>query len=225
MTVTLVCCVQGEAYERYARALGDSVREHFHPGDVQFVRLESPRGWPHASAGRYRTILNNLDHVTGDFVFLVDADSRFEANVGPEILADGITVTTHPGFPDPGQEDAPWIRDPDSRAFVSVEQSADKLYHPGAFVGGERRAFLDLATFIAESFEADVAADCWPRWYDESYLNRYLIDNPPALILPGDYCYWDYWGQGPGPHGERRVLVHLDKTAAEFYERDNQDAA
>lgn len=214
--VTLYCCVRGPVYERYWHQLEQDARRFFEPSAVvEIVKLPSREGaWPRGSACRYGVMLENLELITGDFIFQIDADSRILNKVGPEILADGITVCTHPGFQEPGT--GAWERREASTACVTEEMSAGKTYHPGAFVGGERRAFLDFATEVNERVEGDLRSGILAAWYEESQLNRYLIDHPPALILDRRYCWWEYWGN---PNNEA-IIMHLDKTAEEFAERN-----
>src|SRR6185437_15796441 len=128
--------------------------------------------------------------------------------IGEEILADGLTLTTHPGVP-PDSDPAGWPyeRNPDSRAYVA-HGSEGSQYFPGAFVGGSREAFRELALYLDENVEADHARNFHAVWYEESHLNRYLIDHPPALVLGPPYCGW---GLNSGA-----LLEHLDKTPEEF---------
>ncbi len=219
--VSLVVVVYGTIYQRYAAAMLRSAAVHFDPSPlVELVTLEGEPGWPNSSSCRYRRILESADKIAGDFIFLIDADMVFEARVGEEILADGLTVTTHPGFPDEGQADAPWNQDVDERsaAWTPDVPRAGVRYHPGAFVGGRRDAFLELATVIEQGMSVDAAAGIWPRWYDEAYLNRYLAEKPAALVLNGSYCAWDYLGDTVP-----RRIVHLDKTADEVRLRGMED--
>lgn len=233
MTVALVVFAWGDDFKAYAGELVRSARQHWFPDqDRRLYLLEGEPGWPNASACRYRLLLERLHRIEGDHLFMVDADARFEADVGPEILCQGITATAHPGFPQVGRSGEvvpsshwPYERDSASAAYVPVDQQTDR-YYPGAFVGGERSAFRDLLAGVSGLIAVDERQDFrqpggrpLARWYDESYLNRWLVDRPPALVLPGSYCYWDYWGPAPGPNGERRILVHLDKTADEFDRR------
>ncbi len=84
-----------------------------------------------------------------------------------------------------------------------------------------KRTFcFELAETVEEGIAVDAAAGVYPRWYDEAYLNRYLVDNPAALLLDGSYCAWDY-------HGDKvpRRIVHLDKTAEEFRLRGLEETA
>lgn len=212
MIVTLYCCVGGPVYERYWKQLEADARANFHPSDdVQIVKLPAREGaWPRGSACRYGVALEHLKQLKGDYIFQIDADMRIESYVGSEILAEGVTVTTHPGFQGSGV--GAWERRPESTACVTEAMSNGKHYHPGAFVGGERYSFLALAENVNNRVEEDLASGVYAVWYEESHLNRYLIDHPPALVLDRRYCYWDHWGPNPT---ERRI-VHLDKTQAEF---------
>lgn len=217
-SVSLVCVVWGPIYERYARELVASAELWFLGGQAPVV-LEGEPGWPNSSSCRYRRVLEELERIPGEWIFLVDADMRFEAPVGEEILGPSLTVTSHPGYPalsDPATW--PYERRPESSAYVAPGEEAPQ-YFPGAFVGGRRAAFVELAESVSAMIARDAAAGVDALWYDESYLNRYLASSPPARplrVLDGSYCYWDYWGPEPGPRGELRRLVHLDKTTDEF---------
>lgn len=220
--VTLYCVVHGRAYERYANDLAADAERFFLPGESEFVLLPGrpgPRGdnWPYVSATRYRVLLDHFEFIRGDWIFQIDADSRIVNPVGSEILADGVTVTTHPGFPPDSPVNLhPYERRSSSTAYVPYGQG--RQYHPGAFVGGSRAAFLELASYVADAVDADIARGVHAVWYEESHLNRYLLDHPPALVLDRRYCWWDrQWGDDPAGQGAR--IVHLDKTAEEFAAR------
>jgi hypothetical protein len=222
---TLIVVVYGAIYERYAADLLADADALFNPTeDIQIITLPGEAGWPNASACRYRIILQHTQRLRGDYLYLLDADSRIESPIGAEILPPGrrgTVVTTHPGYPDPGQPDAPWEDNPASLAYVEPAKRTGP-YHPGAFVGGARNDFLYLAANIALNVKLDAEAGVAARWYDEAHLNKHLTVYPPAVVLPGDFCYWDYWGPEPGPRGERRRIVHLDKTPAEFDARGSE---
>jgi hypothetical protein len=224
--VTLYAVVHGAVFERFAEQLREDAARWFLPGESEFLVLPGRPGprdpndphWSHVSATRYRVLLDHLPYVRGEHVFQIDADSRIVGEVGAEILANGVTVTTHPGIP-PGSTlevdrvNWPYERRPESSAYVPLDQG--RQYHPGAFVGGERGAFLELAAYVADAVEQDITRGIHARWYEESHLNRYLIDNPPALVLDKRYCWWDkQWGNDPAALGAR--IVHIDKTAEEF---------
>lgn len=211
--VSLVCVVGGPIYERYFTQFLNDASELFLPGLTQIVKLPARGGWPYASASRYGVILEHWHEIHGSHIFAADCDMRIMRHVGEEILTDGLTVTTHPGYP-PGTppDSCPYERNPDSRAYVPLGQG--ERYYPGAFVGGDRASFRRLAEWIDTRVELDHDEGVPAVWYEESYLNRYLVDRPPELVLDKRYCWWEHWGIT-----DEAIIVHLDKTAEEFAAR------
>lgn len=214
---TLVVVVYGDIYQRYADDLLPTAEQYFLPGQSEIVVLAGEPGWPHASGVRYKLIVDACERgeIHGQHIFLSDADNLFNGPVGTEILSNGITVTTHPGYPPDetyNPDLAPFERNPISAAFVPMGKGGQ--YHPGAFVGGQRDAFLDLAHFISAGIAHDELWNAEARWYDEAHLNRYLIDRPPALVLDKRYCWWEFWGVTP-----EALIVHRDKTPEEMEAR------
>jgi hypothetical protein len=212
--VSVYVVVRGPVYERYAATLVPQLEDLFLPGETEVVVLAGAPGWPNGSASRYQVALENIDRLSGDWIFQIDADMVCLAPVGREILAAGLTVTTHPGYP-PGtpEEECPYERRPESRACV--REGEGRQYHPGAFVGGPRDEFLEMAQTLMGWYADDASRGLRAVWYDESYLNRYLLDRPPALVLDKRYCWWQFW-----PERDGAILMHLDKTPDEVKERD-----
>lgn len=209
---SLVCVVHGPVFARYAAQLAKDVSQHWFGGS-ELIVLPAVQGWPQASSERRRVVLEWRHEIKGEHIFLIDADMRILKPVSAEILADGLTVTTHPGH-QPGNDGdlAPFCRDPASRAYVPLGTAG--RYYPGAFHGGPRDAFLDLCDVTSKWTTIDLLQGIHPVWYDESYLNRYLLDNPPALELDRRYCWWhNQWGPD-----DDAIIMHLDKTVEEFEE-------
>lgn len=210
----LVAVVHGAAYERYAAALFDSAAGLFRPTEhVDLVVLPARAGWPDATLYRYHVILEHQARLEHDYVFLVDADMRFEAPVGPEILSP-LSATRHPGYTTTQRHQFPYERRAESAASVPPDRGF--AYYAGGFVGGRRDLFLELAATIAAAVDQDEEAGLVAVWHDESHLNRALIDSPPFLNLTPSYCYPDddshYLGRWRD-HYPRR-LVAVDKPGA-----------
>lgn len=213
MTSTaLVTVVSGSAYEAFSDDLFRSASEFFHPTkDVEFVMLNGLSGWPDATMYRHHFLAVNMPET--DYVFLSDADMVFESKVGSEILPkEGTTATLHPGYIGKSNEELPLERNPDSCAYVSMNEG--DTYFCGGFIGGTREAMLRLSVEISLIINTDVNRDICPIWHDESALNRVLINHPPEIILSPAYChpmdssyYETIW-----PEKFSRKLVALDKT-------------
>lgn len=214
MSVCLVTVVSGEAYARYAKQLGESADEFFHPSDkTGFMILEGREGWPAATLYRYHILLDHERFIRDfDHVFLVDADMLFVAPVGAEVL--GRTVATlHPGYVGVPAARLPFERRRESHACVR----GGTQYYCGGFVGGEWEAFRQLAIVVRGQIELDDYKGVVAEWHDESHLNAALNLRPPDVVLSPSYCYPDddTWYRAIWTEPYERKLVALDKTSDE----------
>lgn len=218
-SVCLVSVAAGEVYVRYARRMFASAADFFRPtdGTIALRPLPGREGpWPAGTIYRYHVICEHAHELEFDYIFMCDADMRFEAHVGSEILGAGITATQHPGYVGMPVESLPYERRPESSAVVG--HGSGERYYAGGFIGGTRDAFLRLARTIAMGVEADAAAGIVAQWHDESQLNRYLVSNPPAVALSPAYCHPendDWYRSAIWPEDYPRLLVALDKSADE----------
>ena len=178
----------GAAYGAYAESMLDSAANHFMVGDAAdrvLLRLDGRHGWPDATIYRYAVICEQAAKLAdATHVFLIDADMRFVAPVGQEILAP-LVGTTHPGFVGRARN----LRAAPGVGGLRRRTARGATYFCGGFVGGERQPFLALAAAVQANVAADDAAGITAVWHDESHLNRYLIDHPPSLVLSPSYCY------------------------------------
>lgn len=198
--IGLLLIATGEKYWGYADALIRSARVYLpshqsllwtdKPGrsTANWVFRKNALGHPEETLRRYHTFLEYKKLLSCyDYLFYCDVDMRFVAPVREEeILADGITATLHPGYV--GTTGTPERR-PKSRAVIS--HMANNKYFCGGFNGGTTKAFLDMAETIKSRVDADAIENITAIWHDESHLNRYLYDNPPAKILTPEFCYPD----------------------------------
>lgn len=212
MRVALIVIATGETYRRNAKNLIASAKQFFVPHDIVMftdapddfqVAIKIPRvhlGYPRATLTRYqaiwsaRAILSTYDHI-----FYSDADMLFVAPVtGDEIFSDGITATEHPGYVGLGGT-------PDKNTRSSAYLPSVRTYFCGGFNGGTSAAFLRMAEAIDMAVNADDRKGVVALWHDESHLNRYLHDHPPARILSPSFCYpqGEYEiGKGSGYYGQ-----------------------
>lgn len=196
MSTALVIIATGEVYRRHARELIDSAKKFFVPHDVILFTDDLPSfdvpdvtykprlGYPNETLMRYHTMLTKRETLSRyDNVFYSDADNLFVAPVAEEdVFSDGITATAHPGYV--GLHGTPETN-PRSTAY----QPNVRTYFCGGFNGGTSVAFLRMAGEIVQAVNADDAKGVVALWHDESHLNRYLYDYPPARILTPSFCY------------------------------------
>ena len=125
--------------------------------------------------------MSGVDLSGYDYVYYIDADMRFVAPVGDEILGELVGVQ-HPGFYRGGGS---WEISQLSEAFVPT--MLRKEYICGGFQGGSRyvKAFNILRLLIDEDEKTGNRA----KWNDESHWNNYYAYLHLAFtILSPSYC-------------------------------------
>jgi hypothetical protein len=207
---TLVTFATGQVFERYAAALLESAQPWFFPGRAEYLVLEGATRFPYSIRDRHSYILRARRRIRGEFVFFLDADMLFCGPVDDEIIGDGVSAVVHPCIND--WEDFTYERDPTSAAYIPYGEG--RSYYLGGVLGAPRATFLEFSAAVDELCRQD--GDRCPVWQDESYVNRLLLDTPPAVELDERYASW--WSR---PVADPRIRA-LDKTPAEFRWRDSQ---
>jgi len=228
----LVVIATGDVYRQYSRDLVASAKRFFVPHDVVLftdnpsefavpIKIKrEPLGYPRATLTRYHAIYDARETLSKyDHIFYSDADMLFVAPVTEEeIFSEGITATEHPGYV--GMCGTP-ERNPRSTAYLA----STRTYFCGGFNGGTSGAFLQMAETIKNAVDADDANGILAIWHDESHLNRYLYDHPPARILTPAFCYpqseyearegghYAFMWRQAGRQGIVPKLVALDKES------------
>jgi hypothetical protein len=198
LKTAIVLIATGEKYRAYAQRFLASAHEYlgfpydmvmFTDAPEAFPYLTKPLkipalGYPQATLLRYHMFhaaSERLKHY--DQVFYSDVDMLFVAPIaGTEIWSGGITATMHPGFVGlPGSTE----QNPLSAAYLSRART----YFCGGFNGGDSKAFLKMSGVIRDAVDRDTRNGITAVWHDESHLNRYLYDNPPARILTPEFCF------------------------------------
>jgi len=222
--VGLLCIATGK-YDQYIPPLYTSVKKYFFtkdevtmfvftdqeiPEEEGIVKIQQEHlGWPGATLKRYHIFDNNKEVLSKmDYLFYCDADMRFNAPVGREILPtpenNNLVGTEHPGFY--GGRRGTYDENPTSKAYVGPSEG--KIYFAGGFNGGTSQEFLKMCAHIKTNIDEDLKKNYIALWHDESHMNRYFIDNPPKMLNPG-HCYPESWLL---PF-ERKLLA-LDKNHA-----------
>jgi histo-blood group ABO system transferase len=217
-----LCIMATGRYDKFAQELIESARPFFCPNsDVTYfvftdgkitpakdvVTIFQKRlGWPHDTLKRFEVYdLHRKELGEMDYLFALDADMRFVATVGEEILGE-LVGTQHPGFV--GKRGS-YETNPMSTACIAAKEG--EIYFAGGFYGGKREEFFKLIHQTREQIAKDEAKNFIAVWHDESHLNRYFIDHKPTLVLSPAYCYPENWKL---PY-EKKLLA-LDKNHAEM---------
>lgn len=147
--------------------------------------------WPWATLNRFHFFRRHkITLPKADFFFYLDADTLIKAPITDEILSDRVAVS-HCGYID--QKGLPYETNPLSTAYVAPGEG--KQYFGGGFWGFSKNEFWKLVDWATAAIDKDKENGIVPVWHDESVLNKYLVDNPPTLVLSPSY----HWPQD-NPH-------------------------
>jgi len=191
-------------YLQFVEKLYDDISEKFLPGseincllftdhevetsDNVKVHYIDHEPWPMPTLKRYNYFMKEKDFILHhDYCFYFDADMRIDNLVGEEILADGVVATKHPYQSFHSIQDMSYDRNSNSLAYIPYGQG--RTYYAGGFNGGKTEHFMKMSEVISENVSKDLENGVVALWHDESHMNKYLLDNPPALELTPSYCY------------------------------------
>lgn len=165
-------------------------------------------GWPLDTAMRSTAYLQYAESLSEfDYIYACDADMLFVSSVGNEIFGD-LVATQHPGFTGEHKKPGSFEKRPESKAYVG---DSDAQYYAGGFYGGKTSIVLQALEKTVEMMSRDLANGIFATWHDESYWNKYLVDNKPTLVLSPSYCYPENW-----KIAYDKKLLALDKNHLEI---------
>jgi histo-blood group ABO system transferase len=175
-------------------------------GKVSKIKHEP---FPIPTLMRYHYINSESEYLKQfDYCFYLDADMLINDKVGEEILGN-LVATIHPGFFNKNLNYFTYERNQSSLAYIPF--GSGNRYYAGGFNGGIVEEFLKMSRTISNNIDIDKQNNIIALWHDESYLNRYLLDNPPTLELSPAYCYPENWSIS----FEKKILA-LDKNHVEI---------
>lgn len=157
--------------------------------------------WPLPTLMRYHLFLQQEEKLREyDYLFYCDIDMKFLQIVGDEILGEGITAAVHPMYYLDKRFCPPYEPNKDSTAYIPrpgrvvIENDVPRfqpLYFAGGFQGGTTKNFIEAMKVMRKNIDDDFFRNYTAIWSDESHFNRYLFDNPPAIVLNPSYVYPD----------------------------------
>jgi hypothetical protein len=161
-------------------------------------------GWPEATLLRFHLILDHWEHVTGEIVMYLDADTEIVAPLSFSDLSkanlnassNGITPVLHPGYYNRSwarnimnrTRFGPWENNRNSSAFVPYKFREN--YVCGGVFWGLKEAFHQLCTSLKVSVDHDLKLGIFAKHNDESHLNSWLVNNPTFAASP-EWAYAD----------------------------------
>ncbi len=168
-------------------------QNEFDRGVIQYHEVEH-NAWPAATLYRFHFFKKYMRHITGHYVFYIDADTIITSPIGKDILSPR-TVVQHCGFVNGGGS---WETNQASRSYTPP--SLRTKYYGGGFWGCDLVNFKMLVDRAVDMIDDDLAKGIMPVWHDESVLNAYMASAEPTKVLSPSYHYpennpriWKSW--------------------------------
>lgn len=145
-----------------------------------------------------------------DYIYHIDCDMELLSNLTDEFLGERVCVI-HPSYTSSSfpKQQFPYDRNKDSDAFIPYGYG--NRYYQNCFQGGSRNNFLDMSKTLRHRIEKDLRNNYIALWHDESYMNRYMVENPPTKELPPTYAQPENW-----PSFGPTKILHKDKNHTEI---------
>lgn len=214
--VALITISLNAPYWSYTGPMFESARKFFLRGhEVDFFAWSDmpelkgvtiiptlPFEWPLPTLHRFHLFLGQEEKLREyDYVFYIDSDMLFVANVGNEILGEGLTAAQHPMYAirrdyvppyEPNAKSASYIKRPGRVINFNGKQRFETLYFAGGFQGGRTEEWISAMKTMKEMIDTDFQKNNYiPIWNDETVWNKYLCDNSPSVVLNPSYVYPD----------------------------------
>ena len=185
-------------------------------GNVELIMKEC-QGFPMDSLMRFDMFLSIADRLKAyDYTFFFNANMRFVAEVGQEILPEHLAAVIHPGYYNKPAWRYPYERNRQSKAYIPAYQK-DYHYYMGSLNGGKTDDFLTLAETCSRNIHDDLTRGIIACYHDESHLNHYLRHHPCKPLGP-QYAYIE----GKRMPFEPKIILR-DKTKLNPYFNKGRD--
>lgn len=166
-----------------------------------------PLPWPLPSLLRFHLFSHSKLPDNVDLIYYFDVDTYLVDYVGEEVIPNGedkLSVVSHPyNLLDPNYNSFETNR----QSIAFIENWKDYTYIHASFFGGYKNNFLSMCEDVKKLIDVDLKHNIIAKWYDESYLNKYVIDNK-CKILDCGYSHPDFWA---GDLPVKKKIIHLIK--------------
>jgi FkbM family methyltransferase len=124
-----------------------------------------------------------------DYLIFFNANTTFvnhilEENFLPDDKNDGLLSVHHSGHYIMGDKWNGYDENSNSVSFIPLKER-NKKYCQGCVIGGKQKDFLNMCKDISEQIDYDLSNNIHPKFWDEPYMNRYLLDKNPLILDPG----------------------------------------
>lgn len=125
--------------------------------------------------------------ISFDYIYVIDSDCLVYDTIDEEIFPEDNSLVI-PIHPLRREWENPFEENPKSVSYV--KDWCGKTYYQSCFFGAKADVILSLLRRMEADTSIDLKNRIISKWYDESYINKYLIDFP-VKELHGGYAYPD----------------------------------
>lgn len=153
------------------------------------------RGYPHDNLYRFHYLLQAEDALqTFDYVYYMDVDYRlYQHPAEKQLMVPGVVATAHlHNIVEKRDGSRRHIGSPETRPESTACIHPDEtmaIYYTSSFHGGQVASYLAMCRTLRERIDADARNGLTAKWLEESHLNRFLLDHPPASVLSQSYIF------------------------------------
>ncbi|MDP4263896.1 MAG: family 6 glucosyltransferase [Bacteroidota bacterium] len=153
--------------------------------------FEEKYEWPLPTVLRFHAFVRAEDLLKKmDYLFFFNANMKVVSEITGEdifpdpVKEDGLTVVLHSGYYKAKSSQFPYEKYKGSLAYLE----SGRYYFQGSFSGGTSAAYLKMAHQLKENIQKDLDNNFIATWWDESHLNKYMVDKNPKIVSPA-YSY------------------------------------
>lgn len=174
-----------------------------------FPHLIQDKGWVLNVMLRSEMFLSIEEQLRqNDFVFNLNSNYRAVAPIHDvELLPDSshgwLCGLCFDFYLERSPDTFTYDRNPNTQAYIPY--GSGKYYFQGGYYGGRTDEFIEMSHQIKAMTDRDIALRLIPRFHDESYVNRYLLERTPKVIST-IYATAEQWN----PSADAKGIV-LDK--------------
>ena len=197
------CCFWEEFYNTAEKNfLTDCQKEYFVFTDAVFLYKETDEkvhkvycedmGWPYNTMKRFHLFMSiEKELMVFDYAIFINANAVFRQCLTSKIFLKNKDIITveHPGMHFKEKRKLPFESRKESCAFVPLEQR--KIYVQGALLGGRLPRFVEFVKELDQWIEEDLKKGIIAVWHDESFLNKYVVENNNVQVLGWQYLKYE----------------------------------
>jgi hypothetical protein len=153
--------------------------------------------WPLNTLLRFHYFSEITNYLkNNDYVYYMDADVLVSNIIDDEILPkdNEIIATQHFHFQDPNSIGPYETKNEKSLAYIKKNDILKGMYCQACFFGAKSKSFIRMMETIKNQIDIDLKNNIIPIWHDESYFNKYILENNCKRLNSG-YCHSPKWGK------------------------------